>query len=75
MTTEDFLEMQYKFHNKFLREWAERSGTTCLLYDIYICLKSGFGYMGEIRMDMDFILALDESDKSLLIKRNAFLFR
>ena len=75
MTTEDFLEMKYKFHNKFLREWAGRFGTTCLLWDMYLCLKSGFGYMGWVRMDRNFISALDEHDKSLLIQGNDFLFR
>lgn len=75
MTTEDFLEMKYKFHNKVLREWAGWFGTTCLLWDMYLCLKSGFGYIDGKRIDKNFISALDENDKSLLIQGNDFLFR
>lgn len=75
MTTEEYLELKYKLHDKFLRKWAGMFGITCLLWDMDICLRSGFGYLAEKRIDLDFVSALDKNDKSILSKGYAFLYR
>lgn len=75
ITAKEYLNLPYKLKNKFLSYWSFKYGITATLNDIRVCLLSGFGYMGETRVNANFIRSLDENDKNILRKGYAFLLK
>lgn len=75
ITAKEYLDLPYKLKNKFLSDWSFKYGITATLNDIRVCLLSGFGYMGETRVNANFIRSLDENDKNILRKGYAFLLK
>lgn len=75
ITAKEYLDLPYKLKNKFLSDLSFKHGMTSTLYGIRVCLLSGFGYMGETRVDANFIRSLDENDKNILRKGYAFLLK
>lgn len=75
ITAKEYLDLPYKLKNKLLSYWSCKYGITTTLNDVRGCLQSGFGYMGETRVDANFIRSLDENDKNILRKGYAFLLK
>lgn len=62
LTTEQVFDLKYKVEHPFLREWCLKYGITDCVRCMWQCLKSGFGYMGEQRIDREFMKSLTHGD-------------
>lgn len=73
-TAKQYDNFPYELQHKGLREWAQKFGMTDLLLNIENCLKSGFGYIGEMKIDSEFMLSLlGTSDESIINAGYLFL--
>lgn len=65
LTTEQVIDLKYKVEDPFLREWSMKHGITDCVRCMWHCLKSGFGYMGEQRIDREFMKSLTAGDRAI----------
>lgn len=65
LTYEQITSLKYKVENPVLKKWSMRHGIIDCMTTVRACLQSGFGYMGEQRIDRNFIASLSDGDRCI----------
>jgi len=65
LSREQIMSLKYKVENPFLRKWSLKYGIIDCMNKVHSCLKTGFGYMGEQRIDRSFMETLSDNDRCL----------
>lgn len=64
----DVLNLKYKIENLFLKKWSVKYGVVDCMTKVQMCLKSGWGYMGDRRIDCKFMAQLSQNDRAIYNK-------
>ncbi len=65
MTFTKIYDLVYKIENKDLKTWCNKYGVIDCMTNIHHCLKTGFGYLGALRIDAAFMCSLSENDRNI----------
>jgi len=65
MKKEKIINLKYKIENPFLKKWSLSYGIIECMTKLQICMQSDFGYMGDQRIDRDFIKSLSKNDRDI----------
>jgi len=65
LTTRQILDLKYKVENPVLKQWSMKHGIIDCMTKIQACLRSGFGYLGDQRIDRHFINQLSPGDRTI----------